>query len=97
MKLSEAIEQSTKDLLKVYKEVRYLYAEKVQLSRNCVTSQHAKQEIKDTDIRVMEVDTQNLTTEIKAIQATFEVKYPRKREFTRYTVYFRVDSSPNEG
>jgi hypothetical protein len=93
MKLSEAIELKSIELLQDYKKVEYSHNEIIKMKANSEQNNYISKELSiDTEIeeinnRFEELDNEN---HINAVLLVFNVKAPHKRIFMQKKIYYRI-------
>ena len=96
MKFDKAVEQVRQELLGKYKEVTFKRYQPVKMTSNTTTSEYGYQttaiDIENIKVRHIKDRFKEITEEIAAVEAIFDVKYPRKRKYSYHTEYFEIIS-----
>lgn len=96
MKFDEAVEQVRQELLGRYREAIFKRCQPVKMTRNTTTSEYGYQattiDIDNIRVRHIKNRFKEITGEIAAVEAVFDVKYPRKRSYSYHTEYFEIIS-----
>lgn len=94
MKFDKAVEQVRQELLERYKEVIFKDYEVVKMTSNTTTKEYGYQAtiINTNNIEVRHIRNRfkEITREIAAVEVVFDIKYPKKRKYSRHEEYFEI-------
>ena len=92
MKLEKAIEERKEELSDKYRDVVYIGYEIVDMTKNTTTSSYIKEkiDIDSVNVELIKDRFKEIDGEIKAVKVVFDVKYPRKKKYSKHEEYYRI-------